>query len=215
MFATVKLRRRKSRSGSIGWDVRRSQRTKAPSRITPPPSVPQIAGLLQPSRRCSISANAVPPRPSTQSAAPTRSTRARPPGSRAGTATRISAIVAAASGTLIRKIHRHEPIASSSPPASGPITIAMPLHAVQVPIAALRSSPSNVVTITASALGVSSAPAMPWTPRAAISSGALGAAAHRIEATPKAPTPTAKTRRSPKMSPSEPPTRISEPSVSR
>ena len=43
----------------------------------------------------------------------------------------------------------------------------------------------------------------------------VGATAHRSEATPKALTPSSNTRRSPNTSPSEPPTRISEPSVNR
>jgi hypothetical protein len=52
-------------------------------------------------------------------------------------------------------------------------------------------------------------------PRKTMSEGASGATAHRIEAPAKLATPIAKTRSSPKMSPSEPPTRISDPSVSR
>ena len=48
-----------------------------------------------------------------------------------------------------------------TPPPSGPITIAMPVHAVQVPIAGARSSSSNVFVIIASVLGTSSAPATP------------------------------------------------------
>ena len=44
---------------------------------------------------------------------------------------------------------------------SAPNTAEIPLQAVQVPIAAPRSSPSNVETIRASELGVSSAPAIP------------------------------------------------------
>ena len=43
----------------------------------------------------------------------------------------------------------------------------------------------------------------------------LGEIAHSMEATPKAPTPIANTLRSPYRSPSEPPIRISELSVSR
>jgi len=61
------------------------------------------------------------------------------------------------SGTLIRKIQRQDPIASSSPPASGPSAVEIDPHAVQVPIAAPRSSGPNVLTMTASELGTSSA----------------------------------------------------------
>ena len=56
----------------------------------------------------------------------------------------------------------------SQPPSSGPITVEMPLHAVQVPIAAPRAAPENVPVIKASEAGVSSAPAMPCSPRKTI-----------------------------------------------
>ena len=48
-----------------------------------------------------------------------------------------------------------------------------------------------------------------------MSDGAFGATAQSTEAPAKLATPIAKTRDSPKMSPSDPPTRISDPSVSR
>ena len=57
------------------------------------------------------------------------------------------------SGTLMTKIQRQEAIASSSPPTSGPSTAEIAPHAVQLPIAAPRSSRGNVFTITASELG--------------------------------------------------------------
>ena len=50
---------------------------------------------------------------------------------------------------------------TSQPPTSGPIRKAMPVHAVQVPIAAPRSSPLKTTVIVASAAGVRSAPATP------------------------------------------------------
>ena len=59
------------------------------------------------------------------------------------------------------KTQRQEACVTSQPPTSGPITNAMPVQAVQVPIAAPRSSPLNVAVITASPAGVSSAPATP------------------------------------------------------
>ena len=93
--------------------------------------------------------------------------------------------------------------------------MAIPAHAVHEPIAAPRSSRGNAATITASALGVSSAPNAPWSARHAIRTSMLGAIAHSSDTTPKPATPIENTRRSPNTSPSEPPTRISEPSASR
>jgi len=62
---------------------------------------------------------------------------------------------------------------------------------------------------------VSSALAMPCSARAPIRKPIDGEIAHSSEAAPKPVTPIAKMRRSPNRSPSEPPTRISDPSVSR
>ena len=69
--------------------------------------------------------------------------------------------------------------------------------------------------LTPSALGISSAPNAPCSARAPISTPMVGATAHTTETAPNPATPIEKIRRSPKMSPSEPPTRISEPSASR
>ena len=123
--------------------------------------------------------------------------------------------MASTSGTLIAKIHRHDAESTSWPPTSGPITTPIAPQAVHAPTALPRSSSGNTATITASAAGVSSAPATPCSARPTTSTSIVGASAHRIEVTPKPPTPSEKTRRSPKMSPSEPPTRISEASVTR
>ena len=83
-----------------------------------------------------------------------------------------------ANGTLIRNTQRQLALVTSHPPTSGPITNAIPVHAVHDPIAAPRASPLNVVAITASPAGVSTAPSTPWRARATINvvpSGASGA----------------------------------------
>ena len=113
------------------------------------------------------------------------------------------------------KIQRHDAASTSWPPTTGPSTVPMPAHAVHAPTARPRSSGGNVDTITASAAGESSAPATPCSARPATTSSIDGASAHNSEVAPKPPTPTMNMRRSPRMSPSEPPTSSSEPSVSR
>ena len=113
------------------------------------------------------------------------------------------------------KIQRHETNSISAPPPSGPSTNAMPVHAVHEPIAAPRSSPGKMAVISARLEGTSSAPAAPCSARATISGTASGATAHSADVAPKPISPPTNTRRRPRMSPSEPPTRISEPSVSR
>ena len=95
------------------------------------------------------------------------------------------------------------------------MTVAIPAHAVHVPIARPRSSGGNVAMMMAKALGASSAPAMPCSARAAMSTVIEGASAHSSDVTPKPAAPSENTRRSPYRSLSDPPTRMSEPSVSR
>ena len=116
---------------------------------------------------------------------------------RLGTAIATSPSVRSTNGTLMAKIQRQDAVSTSQPPTSGPITIAMPDHAVQEPIAAPRSSAANVEMITASALGVSSAPKTPCSARPAIRTSIVGAIAQMIETRPKPPTPIENTFRSP------------------
>src|SRR5207253_5827986 len=135
--------------------------------------------------------------------------------SRPGRASQIRAGGAIVKGGLIRKMERQDATETSQPPTSGPITNEIPVHAVQVPIAAPRSSPAKFAVIVASAAGVRSAPETPCRPRATINPAPEVETAQRIDVTPKAVTPSAKMRLPPKRSPSEPPTRMSAPSVSR
>jgi len=123
--------------------------------------------------------------------------------------------VISTNGTLITKIQRHEAASISTPPPSGPSTVEMPAHAVQVPIAGPRSAAGNTAMMIASVLGTSSAPATPWSARAAINTSTDGAIAQTSEVTPKPATPAAKTVRRSKMSSSDPPTSSSELSVRR
>ncbi len=65
------------------------------------------------------------------------------------------------SGTLIKKIQRHDAESTIWPPIRGPARMPIPPHAVHLPIAAPRSSLGNTATMMASAAGVSSAPETP------------------------------------------------------
>jgi large subunit ribosomal protein L1 len=123
--------------------------------------------------------------------------------------------VSATNGTLIAKMRRQETASTRYPPISGPMTSAIPDQAVQEPMAAPRSAAGNVAMMIARALGVRRAPNAPCNARPPIRNSMLGESAHKSETRPKPPTPIENTRRSPKRSPSEPPTRISDPSVSR
>ena len=189
------------------------QRRRAPARRDPGTST---SGAPQPDSGWRISASVGPASARNDSAAPSQSTGGRAASrGRCGTAIATSTITTTTNGALIAKIQRHDAESISCPPTSGPTTVAMPDHASQDPTAAPRCAGGNAVTITASALGVSSAPNTPWSTRPATSTSMLGASAHTIDVTPNPRTPSENTRRSPYTSPSDPPTRISAASASR
>ena len=100
-----------------------------------------------------------------------------------------------------RHVDREDPaprgLVDDPPARSGPTIVAIPPHAVHDPIAAPRWFGGKAATMIASALGVSSAPAAPWSARAAISTSIVGARAQATDMTPNAATPIEKTRRSP------------------
>ena len=152
----------------------------------------------------------------THSSPPMASRRGRgPPAAAGATAASTSTTVIATRGGLMRKIARQEAAETSHPPASGPMTKAMPVQAVQAPMAAPRSSPLKVAVIVASAAGGEDGPGDPCSARAAIRVSPLQARAHTREVAPKAISPPVSTRRLPNRSASEPPSRISEPRVRR
>ncbi len=158
----------------------------------------------------------MPPSPSAHSVAPITSTFASAARfSPSGTTRRTRKRVISTIGTLIAKIQRQDAVSTSCPPISGPSTVPIPPQAVHAPTARPRSSGGKLATITARALGVSSAPKTPWSARAATNSSTVGASAQKIDVTPNPLTPIANTRLAPNRSPSEPATSSSELSVSR
>ncbi len=112
----------------------------------------------------------------------------------------------AISGMLTQKIARHESASTSAPPPAGPITVAIPVQAVQVPIAFPRAGPSKVAVRIAREPGTSSAPASPCSAREPIRIWLVGATAHITEVIAKPTRPRMNIRRRPNWSPSAPPT---------
>ena len=97
---------------------------------------------------------------------------------------------------LIAKIQRHEAASISCPPTSGPTMVAMPDHANQEPTAGPRWAGGKAATITASALGASSAPKTPCATRPPTITSMLGASAHTSDV---APNPTQPDREDPPL----------------
>ena len=78
-----------------------------------------------------------------------------------GTCRHVVHAVTAATGTLIRKIHRQLPASSSQPPRKGAIAADTPLNPAHVPIARVRSPGWKVASMMARLAGVISAPPTP------------------------------------------------------
>ncbi len=96
---------------------------------------------------------------------------------------------AAASGTLMKKIHRQENVSTSHPPSTGPTPAAIAVNPDQVPIACPRRSREKLALMSARLPGTRSAAPIPCTPRATTSWVMCGASPHQIDATAKSATP--------------------------
>ena len=109
-------------------------------------------------------------------------------------------------GTLTKKIHA-QPIASTStPPASGPTSVATPAVAPHTLIATPRRSDGKIRVMTDSVCGLITAAPMPWATRAAISIAMVPDRPHQSEAAVKTARPTRYRFFGPNRSPSRPAT---------
>ena len=181
----AKLRARNRLSGSIGCGARRSHSTNATSETRPTTSGTSTIGESQPYRSCSMSANTVPPSPTTPNVAPSQSMRSRFRFGSSRPNARISTSTTAMGRRLIQNAARQETRSTSMPPKSGPIRNALVVHAVHRPIARPCSDFGNVATMSASELGTSSAPAAPCSARPSTKTGPVGASAQSTDVAAK------------------------------
>ena len=93
-----------------------------------------------------------------------------------------SSTAAAASGTLRKKMARHETASTSHPPTNGPTTTLTPLSPDHSPTARARSSATKHAEMIARLPGTSRAPPIPCSARAAISTSVFGAAPQMTDA---------------------------------
>ena len=101
------------------------------------------------------------------------------------------------------------------PPRSRPNAPPDAAIALHTPSAFVRSSPSaNVVVMIESAVGATSAPPRPWTPRATTSHVSQVASPQSREAPLKSARPSRNSRRRPNRSPARPPSSRKPPNVS-
>ena len=146
----------------------------------PPARVPQIHGA----QWCdwpSCSANTIRNMPIPDSSTPSRSKGCFWVGS-TGISQTASASPMTPTGTLTKKIHCHPSRSTSTPPASGPTSVATPAVAPHTLIATPRRSAGKIRVMVDSVCGVSRAAPMPCTTRAAISISMLPARPHHSDA---------------------------------
>jgi hypothetical protein len=117
----------------------------------------------------------------------------------------VSAIVAAAIGTLSQKIHSQAMPSEIAPPTTGPLSTARPVTPLKIPSALARLSGGKAALSCVRASGITSAAPAPCTPRAAISQPGSGASAHAADAAANRVSPAVNMRRRPKRSPSAAP----------
>ena len=104
-------------------------------------------------------------------------------------------------GTLIQKIQVQSSPLTTAPPTIGPLATAIPVTALNRPIAVPRFSAGKAALNSARPRDIMNAAPTPWTARAAISQPTLGEAAQAAEASANPTIPTAYNRRRPKRSP--------------
>ena len=104
-------------------------------------------------------------------------------------------------GTLIQKIACQFQPSTTAPPMSGPAATPRPATPPQMPIARARSRTGTEPAISVSESGMSAAPPMPCTARAAMSWPGFVLRPAKAEATVKTRMPAANTVRRPKRSP--------------
>ncbi len=213
---TAKLRAAKMCSGIIGFGALRSHHGNAIRQATPTSRLVSTAGWDKPNRCCSMRAYTAPVSPTALSTAPTTSTLARRSDRNSSCESLVVRYSVMANGAMLTpKIHRQPSVSTRTPPSSGPMTKAVPVQAVQVPIALPCRAPENRELIIASELGTRKAAPTPCRQRAATNTQPLGAKAHNSDETAKMTRPILSTTNRPKASEIAPATRISAPRASR
>ena len=104
-------------------------------------------------------------------------------------------------GTLTQKIHDQSIPCTITPPMIGPRATAIPVTALNMPIAVPRFSGGKAAVSSASASGRMKAAPAPCTARAAIRKPTSGLSAHAADATENSPRPNANRRFRPNRSP--------------
>ncbi len=131
-----------------------------------------------------------------------------------GTKVTAPKMAVTAIGTFTNRTQRQEAYWVRTPPRISPIAAPPAVIAEKMPSARLRSLPSANTTVSrASADGDMSAPPMPCTPRAVMSSPRLPAMPPSSEANANSEAPVMKTFRRPMRSPSLPPSSRNPPNV--
>ena len=138
----AKLRRRNSRSSSMGLAQRSSHRMKAASRMAKPAAAASMGGEVQPARWAlempsSRASSAVEER--TAPSQSKRSGRTRRLSSWPAITSRVKAALTSTRGTVAKKTARQPKASTRKPPVAGPATAPAPTIVIIMPMALPRS----------------------------------------------------------------------------
>ncbi len=165
---TEKFRSVNTRNGTSGSPLlAESQNTNTAIRTTPAANIAQIHRAPC-WGRTSCSANTLKKSATPDSATPITSNHCRPVG-RTGISQTPSPKATKPMGTLTKKIHCQSNWSMSTPPTSGPASVATPTAAPRMLVARPRCSAGKMRVIIDRTCGVSNAAPTPWTTRAATS----------------------------------------------
>jgi len=168
---------------------------------------PTTSAEPQPSVGASIIAQSSRPRAAIESTPPQGSGRLAAWFFESGTSTRAPTIPATTIGTFTTKIEPHQKLASSTPPAIGPMAMPSPIVPAQAPMARARSEGWRKMSLMIeSDDGIVRAAPTPISPRNAMSGGTEPEQAAPIDPAPNTARPMMKNRLRPKRSARLPPT---------
>ncbi len=192
---------RRVSSSMSGWGERSSRRANATNSSTPATAAPRTSGDPHPCWGPSTMATITAVRAPHQSSALHRSTGGDAGSCERGTHFAASTRVTSTTGTFTRNTEPHQKCASSTPPTTGPIAVAVPPTPDQIAIARPRSCAGKMFPSTDRVEGIVHAPPTPMTPRATASAVAVVANAAATDAAPKITSPNINRPLRPRRSP--------------
>ena len=204
-LAAENRRLEKIATGSIGLVTRSSHHTNSASSTAALAKPATVRPSSQPHSGASMIENTSVEIAAIESTTPAPSRRGASCSFDSGTTNQAAITTTATTGTFTKNTEPHQKCSSSQPPVIGPAATAMPLTALQMPIALARSLGSrNTLVMIARVAGKISAAPMPMSARPAMRPSGESVAPAKADVAPNATRPTISARLRPNLSPRPP-----------